>query len=119
MVSSSAFELRGLRPTVLYMSSFERRPLLLFPVFYGLLVPLLSPALWLLQTLSQHFEQTTHMRRMVDNPELFADHYSYPLTCPYLSPKTMRLGSLCQELGQFSALLLAETRCRSRGGLTL
>ena len=28
---------------------FERRPLLFFPVFDGLLVPLLSPPLWFLQ----------------------------------------------------------------------
>jgi hypothetical protein len=28
---------------------FEGRPLLLFPVVYGLLVPLLSSALWFLQ----------------------------------------------------------------------
>src|SRR5215217_3630572 len=53
------------------------------------------------------------MSRVVADPELSSDHRSYPLTGPYLSPKTMRLGSLGQELGQFSALVLAETRCRS------
>jgi hypothetical protein len=70
-------------------------------------------------SLSQRFEQTTHMSGVVTDPKLFADHYSHPLARPYLSPKTMGLGSLCQELGQSSALILAEAGCRSRSGLAL
>ena len=53
------------------------------------------------------------MRGVVANPELPSDHYGYPLTCPYLSPKSMRFGPLGQQLGQSSTLVLAEARCRS------
>src|SRR5215213_5668797 len=94
-----------------FRALFQRRPLLFLPVVDGLLIPLLGPALWLLQAVSQGFEQTTHVSRMVAHPELFADHRSHPLARPYLSPKTMRLGSPGQELGQCSARLLAEAGC--------
>src|SRR5215208_4904942 len=54
------------------------------------------------------------MRRMVADPELPSDEYSHPLTCPYLSSKTVCLGSLCQQLGQSSALFVTQARWRSR-----
>ena len=41
-------------------------------------------------------EQTTHMRGVVAEPKLPSDHYGYPLAGPYLSPKTVCLGSLGQ-----------------------
>jgi hypothetical protein len=51
------------------------------------------------------------MSWMVADPKLFADHYSYSLARPYIPSKTVCLGSLCQKLGQFGALLLAQARC--------
>ena len=53
------------------------------------------------------------MRWVVAHPELLSDHLRYPLARPYTPPETVRLGSLCQKLGQFSAFLLAQTGCRS------
>jgi hypothetical protein len=70
---------------------FEGRPLPFFPAFDGLLVALLRKALWLLQSVPQRIEQTTDVSWMVADPELPSDHYSYPLTCPYLSSKAVRL----------------------------
>src|SRR3712207_537779 len=76
---------------------FEGRPPLFFPAFYGLLIALLGLALrLLLETLFQRFEQTTHVSRVVADPELFADDRSHPLAGPYLSLEAMRLGSSCQ-----------------------
>jgi hypothetical protein len=47
---------------------------------------------------------------MVADSELFSDHYSHPLTGPYISPKTMRLGSLSQKLRQPRSLIFPKTR---------
>jgi hypothetical protein len=91
----------------------------LFPVVDGLLIPLLSPALWLLQALPKSLEQTTYMSRVVADPKLFADHYSHPLTGPHISPKAVSLSSLLQKLGHLGALLLAQARPCSRGGSAL
>ena len=91
----------------------------MFPVVYGLLIPLLSPALGFLQALPKSLQQTTHMRGVVADPELFADHYGYPLTCPYISPKAVSLSSPLQKLGHPGTLLLAEARSCSRGGSAL
>src|SRR5215217_8238883 len=82
----------------------------------GLLIPLISPALGLLQALLQRFEQTTHMSRVVADPELPSDHYSHPLALPYLSPKAVDLGSPFQKLGHLGTLLLAQARPCSRSG---
>ena len=92
---------------------------MLFPVPDGLLVPLIRPALGLLQTLPQSFEQTTHVSRMVAHSKLPSDHYSHPLAGPHLSSKAVSLGSPLQKLGQFRPLLLAQARRCSRGGLAL
>jgi hypothetical protein len=90
---------------------FQRRPLLLFPVLDGLLIPLLSSALGFLQALPKCLEQTTHMSRVVAYPELSADHYSHPLTCPYLSPKAViSLSCPLQKLWHPGALVLAQAR---------
>jgi hypothetical protein len=80
----------------------------------GLLVPLIRSALRFLQTVSQGFEQTTHMSRMIADPKLPSDHYSHPLTRPRFSPKAMSLGSLCQKLGYPGALIFTQAGCRSR-----
>src|SRR5215210_7283763 len=72
---------------------FELWPPLFFPALDGLLVPLIRSALWLLQGVPERFEQTAHMSRMVADPELFANHYSYPLAGPYLSSKAVSFGS--------------------------
>src|SRR5918993_414163 len=98
-----------------FSAPFERRPLLLFPVVDGLLIPLVSPALRFLQALPQGLQQTTHMSRVVADPKLFADHYSHPLTGPYFSPKAVSLSSLRKKLGHLGALLLAQAGPCSRG----
>src|SRR5215218_6551483 len=102
-----------------FSALFEGRPSLFFPVLDGLLVPLIRPALWLLQALPQGFEKTTHVSRMVADPELPSDHYSHSLARPRFSPKAVSLGSPLQKLGQFRPLLLAQARRCSRGGLAL
>ena len=102
-----------------FSAFFQGRPPVFFPVLDGLLVALVRPALWFLQTLSQDFEQTTHMRRMVAHPKLSSDHFGYPRARPYLSPKTVRLGSPLQKLGHLGALLLAQARWRSGSRLAL
>lgn len=102
-----------------FSAFFQGRPPLLFPVFDGLLVALVRPALWFLQALPQGFEQTTHMCRMVADPKLSSDHFGYPRTRPYLSPETVCLGSPLQKLGHFGALLLAQARWRSGSRLAL
>lgn len=53
------------------------------------------------------------MRRVVEDPKLPADHFGYPRTRPYLSPKAVRLGSPLQKFGHPGALLLAQAGCRS------
>src|SRR5215204_5879228 len=93
----------SLRP--FHVIFFEGWPSLFFPVPDGLLVPLIRPALGLLQTLPQSFEQTTHVSRMVADPELPSDHYSHSLARPRFSPKAVSLGSPLQKLGQFRPLL--------------
>jgi hypothetical protein len=82
-----------------FRAFFERWPPLFFPALDGLLLALVRPALWLLQTLPQGFEQTTYMGRMVANPKLSSDRYSHSLACPHFSPKAMSLGSLFQKFG--------------------
>src|SRR5215211_6056815 len=67
-------------------SFFQRRPLLLFPVFYGLLIPLLRKALGFLQTLPQSLQQTTHMSRVVADSK----GLGYALLRPSLSSKALR-----------------------------
>jgi hypothetical protein len=71
---------------------------MLFPALDGLLVPLIRPALWLLQALPQGFEQTTHVSRMVADPKLPSDHYSHSLTRPRFSPKAVSFSSPFQKL---------------------
>jgi hypothetical protein len=88
-------------------------------MFYGLLIPLLGPALRFLQALPQSLEQTAHMSRVVADPELSSDHYGHPLARPYLSPKAVSLGSPLQQFGHFGALLLAQAGPRSGGGSAL
>src|SRR5215208_6382970 len=107
----------SLRP--FHVIFFEGWPSLFFPVPDGLLVPLIRPALWLLQTLPQGFEQTTHVSRMIAHSKLPSDHYSHPLAGPYLSSKAVSLSSPFQKLGHLGALLLAQTRPCSRGGSAL
>src|SRR5215207_1399132 len=97
----------------------EGRPPLLFPVLDGLLIPLFRPALGLLQALPQGFEQTTHMSWMVADPKLPSDHYSHSLARPRFSPKAVSLSSPLQKFGHLGALLLAQARQCSRGGLAL
>jgi hypothetical protein len=121
MISSPASELGRPHfieplPEAFSCHLFERRPFLLFPVVDGLLIALLSPALRFLQALPQSLEQTTHMSRVVADPKLFADHYGYPLTRPYLSSKAVSLGSPFQKLGYLGALLLAQAGPCSRSG---
>src|SRR4051812_3282559 len=56
---------------------------------------------------------------MIAHPKLFTDHYSHPLARPRFSPKAVSLGSPLQELGYPGALLLAQARRGSRGGVAL
>ena len=95
------------------MPFFELWPALLFPMLDGLLVPLIRSALRFLQAVSQGFEQTTHMSRMIADSKLPSDHYGHSLTRPRFSPKAVSLGSLCQKLGYPGALIFAQAGCRS------
>jgi hypothetical protein len=96
-------------------SVFQRRPLLIFSVVYGLLIALLSSALGLLQTLSERLEQTTHMSRVVADPKFSPNHLCHPLTRPQLSSKAVSLSSLSHKLGQFRSLIFTQTwRCARR-----
>src|SRR5215208_6688353 len=79
----------------------------------GFLVPLIRSALRFLQAVSQGFEQTTHMSRMIADSKLPSDHHGHSLTRPRFSPKAVSLGSLCQKLGYPSALIFAQAGCRS------
>jgi hypothetical protein len=92
---------------------FELWPALLFPMLDGLLVPLIRSALRFLQAVSQGFEQTTHMSRMIADSKLPSDHYGHSLARPRFSPKAVSLGSLCQKLGYSGALIFAQAGCRS------
>jgi transposase len=91
---------------------FQFGPAFLFPAFYGLFISLIRPALGLLQTQSQSFEQTAYVCRVVDDAKLFSDHLSHPLTRLYISSKTVRWCSLGQQLGQSGAFFLAQARRR-------
>ena len=95
------------------MPFFELWPALLFPMLDGLLVPLIRSALRFLQAVSQGFEQTTHMSRMIADSKLPSDHYGHSLARPRFSPKAVSLGSLCQKLGYSGALIFAQAGCRS------
>src|ERR671911_1677583 len=92
---------------------FEGRPSVLFPALDGLLVSLIGPTHRLLQTQPQLPNQAADVRRVVEDPELPADHFGYLRTRPYLSPKAVSLSSPLQELGHLGALLLAQAGRRS------
>jgi len=59
---------------------------LLFPMLDGLLVPLIRSALRFLQAVSQSFEQTTHMSRMIADSKLPSEHYGHSLARPRFYP---------------------------------
>src|SRR5215213_8819381 len=71
------------------------------------------PSHGLLQAQPQLPNQAADVRRVVEDPELRADHFGYPRTRPYLSPKAVSLSSPLQELGHLGALLLAQAGRRS------
>jgi hypothetical protein len=79
----------------------------------GFLLPLIRSALRFLQAVSQGFEQTTHMSRMIADSKLPSDHYGHSLARPRFCPKAVSLGSLCQKLGYPGALIFAQAGCRS------
>jgi hypothetical protein len=56
------------------------------------------------------------VRRMVDNPELFANHFGHPLAGPHLSPKSVDRGSLGQQLFELRPLLFAQAWRRTWRG---
>src|SRR5215216_6177727 len=93
---------------------FEGRPPLFFPALSdGLLVSLVGPTHRLVQAQPQLPNQAADVRPVVADPERPADHFGYPRTRPYLSPKAVSLSSPLQKLGHLGALLLAQARCRS------
>src|SRR5215204_2702645 len=94
-----------------FSALFKRRPPLPFPMFDGHFVPLVRPALGLLEAVAQGFEQTAHVRRMIAHPELFADHFVHPLTHPYLSPKAVSSARRSRSSGT-----LARSSSLRRGG---
>ena len=56
------------------------------------------------------------MRRVVNNPELFSDHFRHPLAGPHVAPKSVDWGSLGQQLFEVRPLLLAQAWRRTGGG---
>src|SRR5215208_8011591 len=57
-------------------------------------------------------QQTAHTSWMVSDPKFSPNHLRHPLTRPHLSSKTVRLGSLGQQIGQLGKPFLAQAgRC--------
>src|SRR5215208_4293152 len=95
---------------------FEGRPPLFFPALDGLLVSLVGPTHRLVQAQPQLPNQAADVRRVVEDPELPADHYSYPRARPYLSPKAVSLSSPLQKLGHLGARCSSLRRGAAPGG---
>ena len=86
----------------------------MFPAFDRFFIPLVSSSRRFLQAQPRSFEQAAYVRWVVYDAELFSDHLGHPLARPHLTPKTVRLGTSGQQLGQPRPLLWSKSRNSSR-----
>src|SRR5260370_29855243 len=88
----------------------KSRPLLLFPVFDGLLIALGGPFSRFLHAPTDLSQDATAMILMMADAKDAFDRLSQLLTCPDVSPRSKGFSTRCQECWQRCTPLIAHPR---------